>query len=774
MQYFNFEDICEENKEFEYLFSKIKSIILNSNNASLSYYSNKALINDLSTIVTEMIINVSDKENIISNIKKIISDYDYRVLADYIKHVNLFRNTSLFDFSNKEKSQLLDHNISCNSASTFEKSDIPAIQKDSLSELFCESGKDSYFYVKNTLGKHIIDNLIKDSKGNIASYIELQKDLAGMFSLVRKGLIKKIQLSDGKYIITKRNNPEKVGKFENEQKIISEISKRLNFCDNNKIKCDDFYLSLINSLAIIGVPNCSAYYSVMMYQPGRTLEEILLSEKGSKTRQFHFKNIHNILEILYSKGIIWTDMAPRNIIVDETGEIPTYYILDFEKSKLLSSPASPKEKEEHLRGPVCVEEFGAIFSLDELKQIFDFNPDNWDFSSEKPVPFAKPKRELLAIFKGRNQHNFTFGQYNKLEREILKVRLPIIRDHQIFYPLHCSFKVDHYLGADYDRKLTEIFLSSCKFKLFISVIKVIQDLLELLENSIITSEFISMCRNEFETLNSPTNKLMEKLKNSIDRLYELKDNKELFSEFVFKLDLKRTFFKNYTECFSIFNGTSVCKKNFSSVETKISNIFEHINYSNNIEMIFLSGGYGRGEITSSSDIDIAVIGNNTTDTQKNINNKIDSILGMDVEYYPFSNKNIKEYVINNPQYLIDIAKCKLIYATKSSSNHLKDIVEELSNDQNFLRKLIDTYLKYLGKKDYLKFLLESINVLLYLFKKNIDESFYDILTYYKNILISNKLHKYYHYRDFVFYPAQLEMIHRDIVIFLNTLKENLI
>ena len=191
-------------------------------------------------------------------------------------------------------------------------------------------------------------------------------------------------------------------------------------------------------------------------------------------------------------------------------------------------------------------------------------------------------------------------------------------------------------------------------------------------------------------------------------------------------------------------------------------------------MIFLSGGYGRGEITPSSDIDIAVIGNNTTDTQKNINNKIDSILGMDVEYYPFSNKNIKEYVINNPQYLIDIAKCKLIYATKSSSNHLKDIVEELSTDQNFLRKLIDTYLKYLGKKDYLKFLLESINVLLYLFKKNIDESFYDILTYYKNILISNKLHKYYHYRDFVFYPAQLEMIHRDIVIFLNTLKENLI
>lgn len=75
--------------------------------------------------------------------------------------------------------------------STFEKSDIPAIQKDSLSELFSESGKASYFYVKNTLGKHIIDNLIKDSKGNIASYIELQKDLAGMFSLVRKGLIKK-------------------------------------------------------------------------------------------------------------------------------------------------------------------------------------------------------------------------------------------------------------------------------------------------------------------------------------------------------------------------------------------------------------------------------------------------------------------------------------------------------------------------------------------------------------------------------------------------------
>ncbi len=512
----------------------------------------------------------------------------------------------------------------------------------------------------------------------------------------------------------------------------------------------------------------------MLYQPGRTLEEILLAERDAQTRAFHFKNIRQILETLYNNGIIWTDMAPRNIIVDETEDIPTYYILDFEKSKILSEAATEKERAEHLRGPVCAEEFGAICSLDELKQIFDFDPDKWDLSSKESIPFEKPKRELFAIFEGRNQHSFTFGQYNKLEQEVLKVRLPIISSNQIFYPLHCSFKVDHYLGADYDRKLTEVFLSANKFNLFVPVIKIIETLLELLENRIITDEFISLCSVKAYVPSNTHNLTTEKLKDVIDNLYNLKDNKKLFYEFINRLDFKRLFLKNYVEYFSVFGGVDVYKKNYSAIETELLDVFKHLDYSDNIKTVFLSGGCGRGEITPSSDIDVAVIGKDTDEIKKSINDTITSVLGMEVEYYPFSDENFQDYIINNPQYLIDVVNCKLIYSTKSSGSSVKSVADTFLNNRIFLRKVIDTYLERLKKEDDLKLLLESINVVLYLFKSIIGKDSYKILDYYKNILISNKLYRYYHSCDFIFYPKQLERIRGDTIIIFENFKKHLV
>lgn len=771
MQKLHYKNIYNEDRDFEKTFLKIKKIILGSNNLSLSYYINESLINDLSLIITEFLIGVNDKEIVMDNIKQIIDKYDYRILSDYLRSIKLNEDVSLF---NRIDSDRPDYYISQYTCGFFNEQSIDLVEKNSLPELFSETGENYCFYAKNSNGKQIIDCLVKDSNGNIGLYIEYQKDLAGMFSLVRKGLIKKIQLADGRYIITKRNNPEKKGKFENEQKIVSEVSKRLGFGINSKIKYSDFCLSLVSPLAVIAMPCFDTYYSVMLYQPGRTLEEILLAERDAQTRAFHFKNIRQILETLYNNGIIWTDMAPRNIIVDETEDIPTYYILDFEKSKILSEAATKKEIEEHLRGPVCAEEFGAVCSLNELKQIFDFDPDKWDLSSKESIPFEKPKRELFAIFEGRNQHSFTFGQYNKLEQEVLKVRLPIISSNQIFYPLHCSFKVDHYLGADYDRKLTEVFLSANSFNMFVPVIKIIETLLELLENRIITGEFISLCSAKADAPSNTYKVSTEKLKDIIDSLYSLKDNKKLFSEFINRLDFKRIFLKNYVEYFSVLNGVDVCKKNYSAIEAKILDIFKHLDYSDNIKTIFLSGGCGRGEITPSSDIDVAVIGKDTDEIKKSINDTITSALGMEVEYYPFSDENFQDYIINNPQYLIDVVNCKLIYSTKSSGSSVKSVADIFLNNRIFLRKVIDTYLERLKKEDDLKILLESINVVLYLFKSIIGKDSYKILDYYKNILISNKLYRYYHSCDFIFYPKQLERIRGDTIIIFENFKEHLV
>ena len=206
MQKLHYKNLYNEDRDFEQTFLKIKKIILSSNSLSLSYYANESLINDLSLIITEFLIGVNDKEIVMDNINQIIDKYDYRILSDYLRSIKLNEDVSLFDHIDSDRP---DYYISQQTVGFFNEQSIDLVEKNSLPELFSETGENYCFYAKNSNGKQIIDCLVKDSNGNIGLYIEYQKDLAGMFSLVRKGLIKKIQLADGRYIITKRNNPEK-------------------------------------------------------------------------------------------------------------------------------------------------------------------------------------------------------------------------------------------------------------------------------------------------------------------------------------------------------------------------------------------------------------------------------------------------------------------------------------------------------------------------------------------------------------------------------------
>ncbi len=206
MQKLHYKNLYNEDRDFEQTFLKIKKIILSSNSLSLSYYANESLINDLSLIITEFLIGVNDKEIVMDNINQIIDKYDYRILSDYLRSIKLNEDVSLFDHIDSDRP---DYYISQHTVGFFNEQSIDLVEKNSLPELFSETGENYCFYAKNSNGKQIIDCLVKDSNGNIGLYIEYQKDLAGMFSLVRKGLIKKIQLADGRYIITKRNNPEK-------------------------------------------------------------------------------------------------------------------------------------------------------------------------------------------------------------------------------------------------------------------------------------------------------------------------------------------------------------------------------------------------------------------------------------------------------------------------------------------------------------------------------------------------------------------------------------
>src|SRR5205807_1701020 len=91
-------------------------------------------------------------------------------------------------------------------------------------------------------------------------------------------------------------------------------------------------------------------------------------------------------------------------------------------------------------------------------------------------PFEKPKRELVAIFEARGEKSYTLGAYNRLEQQVMKVRFPFTDEAKNIkhYPLYICFKVDHYLGSEYDRKTTELLMSAYEYDCLLATVDVLE------------------------------------------------------------------------------------------------------------------------------------------------------------------------------------------------------------------------------------------------------------------------------------------------------------
>lgn len=124
----------------------------------------------------------------------------------------------------------------------------------------------------------------------------------------------------------------------------------------------------------------------------------------------------------------------------------------------------------------------------------------------------------MDILKSNGCASPTIGQYNKMEGLMIEVRFPFVgEDGVLRLPLHTSFKVDHYLGAEYDRKTTELFIKAKSCGYLTQVIDVLNAVLQELENEKILSQFKArLSITKIEPLNSSTSRLAA----AIDLLYE--------------------------------------------------------------------------------------------------------------------------------------------------------------------------------------------------------------------------------------------------------------
>lgn len=234
-----------------------------------------------------------------------------------------------------------------------------------------------------------------------------------------------------------------------------------------------------------------------------------------------------LLDFLYQKGIIWGDMSPRNILVEESNDEIFYTILDFEKTIILDRPVLMHERVEHARGPICVEEFGAICTEEEVTQAFSpyFNPAEWDLSSKELIPFIHPKEEIISFLKERGITEPTFGDYNKAEKEIMQIRFfQNFSEHENYSPLiSVGFRIFHYLGNIYDMKTTEILLHAQKHEMMLPVINLLAKFLEAFENKLILKDFEDIVLGSPPSLEQKQNMELDLVAKAIDSFYREKD-----------------------------------------------------------------------------------------------------------------------------------------------------------------------------------------------------------------------------------------------------------
>ncbi len=542
-------------------------------------------------------------------------------------------------------------------------------------------------------------SLFEDAKWHLRALIDAQTDLPGINSLVREGLVKSLTLPTGRRVITKRNNPSKQGRFLSEQYNVSEIVSRLGLPTQNSFVRigNELHLQVIRPFTVVADCAEGAFYSFSNFEVYPTLEHILLTEKDAEKRYQYLSMARQVLEHLYSNGIVWGDMAPRNILVQEDGGITTFLLLDFEKTAFTDGAVALAQRLEHARGPMCVEEFGAVCSLPEVVQCFDgyFDPAGWNEFDASPIPFAKPKREVMDILKSNGCTSPTIGQYNKMEGQMIEVRFPFFgEDGVLRLPLHTSFKVDHYLGAEYDRKTTELFMKAKSYGYLTQAVDALNAVLQGLENEKIIFQIEARLN---VTKTEPLNPSASRLAAAIDLLYESNDSCQ-FERALRKLSIREHFHSVRAE-FQLVpsEGQSATRSNWRAVERHLNEfITQHNSATSDSEvLIVLYGGAARYEFTGQSDLDVAVISEDRIQAQKveqAISQFAQNEIGIPIELFPpLALSTLQDFILRNPDCFLDFFHGRVVSGGADKTKLYIDLVAECLFDNDYREKVQNHY-----------------------------------------------------------------------------------
>lgn len=719
-------------EQFLQVFEEILGLIKKSTHPSLIYYKNEYFDDRLALCIALSILDKNPRIHY-DMIGKILAFHDFHILGDYLRALktdNVQLKESIENLEDlKPDYRLVDQgrysDFCKNNQNLSPKSFVRCERLDDIFNRSEDRNAVHFFFPGGCVDEDILD-LFHRISGDLENFIDSCLDLEGINSIVRKGLIKKFQISKGRDVIVKKNNPDKVGRFQKEISNYCKIMERLGIVvqgDAYSFKGEsgrDVLLKMLHPIAFFLDNSTGNYYSISPFQEGTTLEEILRTVFNSEQRAEHLCNIKKILNILYEKGILWGDMAPRNIIIKQVDDTWEYYIFDFEKTEVIQAGDSIQEEKkiEHHRGPMCVEEFGAVCSEEEIQQTFGeyFRPREWDLVSQAPVPF-KQKREIVDLLKFRGKTSVNLGEYNALEREVIPVRGPLDQNSRRIYAIDPSFKIDHYIGSEFDRKTTEIYIKAKEFELFYEVVEFLNKILAVVDNDLLIGDIHSTIEAtgfKFDTDHTPSFIL---LKEVIDVLYEVQSK----DDFLLQLAcLNRKVFLMSSAQSSCEHMAKV-SKNTEFSEEKVESLLHDCAKQYELDLLLISGSFGRRELTFNSDIELFVFGNQSSQAKSAIQSKIFSSTGMYIDVYPIHTlASAEKFLRELPDYFIDFQNARCLYGSTETYASFLAMKERVFKEDGFLLEALykqETFLTIEAKTEAffshgkIKHLLNAWNVI---------------------------------------------------------------
>lgn len=339
----------------------------------------------------------------------------------------------------------------------------------------------------------LMDRLVP---GHVGCLADGGLDVPGPNARVRGRSVTRWWLPDGTQVCTKRGIGSRRQRVLDEQAIRAQVRDRLRDAAGGAMP-GAWTIDVVEDVALLVEGETT--YGLTRWVDGPTMEALLLDpELTEGHRRELLAAFHRLLGLLFDLGVLWGDMCPRNILVPAGVTGHRLVLLDFEKTTLLASPVGPAGRRDWCRGQVAIEELAVLVSAAELRGCLRewFDPDSWDATrSGRPAWPLRP--DLRNLLSGRRIQDPDAGTCNRLDREVLQVRLPYRdRDGGWVRPGQLGFCVQHYMsvagwdsGEEHERVTTEVLLAGQRHGYFEEVVQLLRAVLDDVECAALRDEF---------------------------------------------------------------------------------------------------------------------------------------------------------------------------------------------------------------------------------------------------------------------------------------------